>query len=145
MTFIDESAAALRAINSAAEGALEEVARQAKNTARKNVTGGGSSVDQLNVRSGNLRAGIDYDMDKRGMASVARVGASAKYAGIHEFGGTIKARNAEYLTFKTRDGGWVRVKEVTMPARPYIRPSIMDHLPDVERTFAAHLAKKIGR
>jgi phage gpG-like protein len=145
VTFIDESAAAYRAINSAAEGALEEIARKAKNQAKRNVSGGGSSAEQLNVRSGNLRAGIDYDMDKRGMASVARVGASAKYAGIHEYGGTIKAKNAEYLTFKTRDGTWARVKQVTMPARPYIRPAIMDHLPDVERTFSAHLTKRLGR
>ncbi len=97
----------------------------------------------LHVRTGNLRAGIGHEVDKRGMLSVARVGASAKYAAIHEYGGTIRAKNGGYLTFPGRDGGLVRVKQVRIPARPYLRPAIMDHLPDIEKTFAAHMGRQV--
>lgn len=53
------------------------------------------------------------------------------YAAIHEYGGTIRARGGGWLTFKTKDGAWHRVKEVTMPARPYIRPAIDEHKDEI--------------
>ena len=45
------------------------------------------------------------------------------YAAIHEFGGTITAKNGPYLHFTGRKG-WARVQQVTIPPRPYIRPAI---------------------
>lgn len=147
MTFIDLSAQAIKAANRAAEDALEQVARQVKNEARRNVTGGGNATDRLNVRSSGglgLRASIDHEVDKAGMASKARIGASVKYAAIHEFGGTIHAKNAEYLHFKTRDGGWVRTKQVTIPARPYLRPALTEHAPALQRTFAEAMRRRMG-
>lgn len=144
MTFIDYSAQALNAIERAAEGALEEVARKIANDAKKNVSGGGDSTEQLNVRGGDLRSSIAHEVDKDGLTSVGRVGSSVVYAPIHEFGGTIRAKK-DWLRFKTRDGQLVRVKQVTIPARPYLRPAVMDHLPDIQKTFARHLTQKLGR
>ncbi len=45
------------------------------------------------------------------------------YAAIHEYGGTITAKNGPYLHFKGSKG-WARVRQVTIPPRPYIGPAI---------------------
>ena len=55
------------------------------------------------------------------------VGPTVVYARIHEFGGTILPIHGEYLTFKTYDGMWHKVKVVHMPARPYMRPALDEH------------------
>lgn len=55
------------------------------------------------------------------------VGTNKIYAGIHQFGGTIHAKNAEFLTFRLPGGlGVRRVKEVEMPARPFLGLSTED-------------------
>ena len=67
------------------------------------------------------------------------------YARIHEFGGIIKPIDAEWLVFKVKSAqgvcidkttgrvrptkagtewSWVKVKQVTMPARPYLGPAL---------------------
>jgi phage gpG-like protein len=45
------------------------------------------------------------------------------YARIHELGGTIKPKTAKALRFRLDDGTFVVVQQVTMPARPYLRPA----------------------
>lgn len=45
---------------------------------------------------------------------------SVIYAAIHQFGGVIRPKNKPYLTFKLPDGSFRRVKQVTIPARPFI-------------------------
>ena len=42
------------------------------------------------------------------------------YAAIHQFGGVIRAKTARGLFFKLANGSGRRVKQVTMPARPYL-------------------------
>ncbi|KKN39096.1 hypothetical protein LCGC14_0746920 [marine sediment metagenome] len=44
------------------------------------------------------------------------------YALIHELGGRIVPKKAKVLRFKV-DGQWRSAKEVTIPARPYLRPA----------------------
>jgi HK97 gp10 family phage protein len=67
------------------------------------------------------------------------------YAAIHEFGGVIKPKNGSYLRFKTKDGNWVTTKEVTMPARPYMRPAFYENVDEgvaeFGRLFTAHMEK----
>lgn len=58
----------------------------------------------------------------RGWRSV--LGASAKHAGIREFGGTIRARRKPWLVFMGQSGHLVRVKQVTQKATPYMRPAV---------------------
>lgn len=48
------------------------------------------------------------------------------YAAIHEYGGTIHAVHADYLTFQTPDGAWHSVKEVTITEKRYARNAIED-------------------
>ncbi|HFC8518093.1 TPA: phage virion morphogenesis protein [Neisseria weaveri] len=50
----------------------------------------------------------------------AQIGSNKKYAAIHHFGGTIKAKNKPYLFFSVDGGGFRKVKSVNIPARPYL-------------------------
>ena len=54
------------------------------------------------------------------------VGTNVKYAPILHFGGTIKPKSGKYLTFKTPIGGWVKVKAVYIPPRPFMGISVDD-------------------
>ena len=49
----------------------------------------------------------------------ASISTNKPYAAIHQFGGTVKAKNKPYLVFKVGDG-FRRVKQVKIPARPYL-------------------------
>lgn len=53
-------------------------------------------------------------------ADFAEWGSNVIYAAIHQFGGVIRAKNKPYLVFKVPGGRLRRVKQVTMPARPYL-------------------------
>jgi phage virion morphogenesis protein len=49
------------------------------------------------------------------------VGSNVKYAAVHQFGATITPKTAKALVFRLgAGGGVVRVKSVTIPARPYL-------------------------
>ncbi|WP_111860008.1 phage virion morphogenesis protein [Acinetobacter sp. CFCC 10889] len=54
------------------------------------------------------------------------VGTNVVYAPLMHFGGTIKPKNGTYLKFKTPLGGWVQLKSVTIPARPFLGISVDD-------------------
>lgn len=47
-------------------------------------------------------------------------GTNVHYAGVHQFGATIRPVNAKELRFQIPGVGWIRSKEVTIPARPFI-------------------------
>jgi phage gpG-like protein len=52
-------------------------------------------------------------------AQTARVGTPVIYAGIHQMGGIIAAKNGKALRFRDSTGNWHTVKSVKMPARPF--------------------------
>lgn len=54
------------------------------------------------------------------------VGTNVVYAPLMHFGGTIKSKNGTYLKFKTPLGGWVQLKSITIPARPFLGISVDD-------------------
>ena len=66
-------------------------------------------------KSGQLAASIHT----ASVSNFARIGTNKPYAAIHQFGGTVKAKNKPYLVFKVGDG-FRRVKQVKIPARPYL-------------------------
>ncbi len=88
------------------------------NPAYAELRGGGSILTRSGALMGSLNA-------RAGLNEVSW-GATMKYAAVHQFGATIKAKNAPALAFQL--GGarglapvfWVRVKSVTIPARPYL-------------------------
>jgi hypothetical protein len=48
------------------------------------------------------------------------------YAGVQEFGGTIRARSAPYLVFQTCDGEWHTVSEVTIPPKHFLSEAVAE-------------------
>jgi phage gpG-like protein len=79
--------------------------------------------DVLNVISGRLRGSIFGKVRGNDLLEFG-AGSNVVYARIHEFGGTIKPKNGQFLKFPGRDGRDIFVKQVEIPARPYVRPSI---------------------
>jgi len=67
-----------------------------------------------------------------------RLQATAKYAGIQEYGGTIHGNR--FLRFQGRGGKWATVRKVKIPARPFLRPA-MDKAPDYLRGRLEELMK----
>ena len=65
------------------------------------------------------------------------VGTNVKYAAIHEYGGVIRPRRAQYLRWKDRDGQWHMARKVRIPARPYLKTSIRD-------LFKSHRARNLA-
>lgn len=98
--------------------------------AKRNVTGGGSSRERLNVRTGRLRGSLAAVLLSPGRVSV---GTNVVYAAIHEFGGrtaphTIVPIRAGALAFRV-GGELVLVRKVehpgsVVPARPYLHPAL---------------------
>lgn len=89
-----------------------------KPSLRARQQGGKTLTDSSQLRSSiTSQAGPDS----------VEVGTNKIYGGIHQFGGTIRPKNGEYLTFRLPGGlGVRRVKSVTMPARPFLGLSSED-------------------
>ena len=66
-------------------------------------------------KSGQLAASIHTASGN----NFARIGTNKPYAAIHQFGGTIEAKNKPYLVFKA-GGSFHSVKQVNIPDRPYL-------------------------
>lgn len=106
-------------IQGAVKGALDTWSEELANYIKMSKLSG----NPLHQRSGKLRESVTAYRHDSGatLEGGAAGGAGVPYAKIHEFGGTITAKNAPYLTFKTLDGRWHRVKSVVMPERSYMR------------------------
>lgn len=105
-------------------GALAEYGQELSGTIKEDKLSG----QVLNVRTGALRNSITplEVTQAEVMFGGASGGAGIVYAKIHEYGGTITAKRAPYLTFRTEDGRWHRVKSVVMPERSYMRSSFQE-------------------
>lgn len=66
--------------------------------------------------TGLLKRSIEY----AATPTKVMVGSNKEYARIHQKGGIIKPKNGKALKFKGRDGKNVFVKQVKIPARPFI-------------------------
>lgn len=85
---------------------------------RARVDGGKTLSD-----SGQLRGSITSEAS----SSEVRVGTNKIYAGTHQFGATIRAKSAPFLMFNLPGGlGLRKVKEVEIPARPFLGLSAED-------------------
>lgn len=78
----------------------------------------------LHRRSSNLWRSVTHKVTGSGAQVQGEVGPNTIYAAIQEFGGTVRAKNVAFLRFKTPDGFWHSVKEVVIPARPYVFPAL---------------------
>ena len=138
VSFASNMGAVLKAIDTAAEHAVDRVAMAVESKARANVR---DKLNTTGVAAGDLMNSVTHTTVKAGMKSHARVGSKLIYARIHEFGGTIEAKNGEYLTFQTADGEWHMVPSVTIPARPYLRPAALEGQAALGSVFAEEMRK----
>jgi hypothetical protein len=116
----------------------------------------GPRPDRLAVVTGLLRSSVksgaylggDPGVFATGTLTAGMAGDSIKYAAIHEHGGItpphlIEARNVPYLKFFWKKKGvWFRGRSVNhpgsrIPARPYLRPALVDSLPVIEDLIKA--------
>lgn len=107
---------------------------------------GAAVAEKLSRRTGNLQASVRVVEDGEGKAAV---GPTARYGGIHEFGGEINIRSHSRLASvrevkvgkrKFRRAERVRAHErsattITMPARPYLRPAFTEHMAAVGKAI----------
>lgn len=96
----------------------------------------------LKTRTGTLRRSINQRVVDLPAAIVGIVGTNVKYAGIHEFGGTVKghlveAKRARTLAFMPKGGSQmifrrkVSIPDVQMPMRSYLRSGLRDMEPAI--------------
>jgi phage gpG-like protein len=111
--------------------AVNKAAIAVKGQAERNVTGG----NPLHVRSGRLRNSLTHDVSVQGNEIVGRVGTNVKYGPIHEFGGTIKPKVKEYLTFQVKPGQWVSVKQVVIPKREWLGRALKRQRKKVQKIY----------
>jgi len=91
--------------------------------------------------STNLSRSIHMETtEKTDARVVVEVGTDVEYARIQEFGGTIHAQKGPYLTFKTKDGHWVRTPSVQIPPHPYLRPALDENSDKVKKEIREALA-----
>jgi phage gpG-like protein len=103
----------------------------------------------LGIRQGNLvrtvKVGDLRFTGSKVIASIKAGNADVRYAGIHEFGGEILAKNGPYLVFPMAapGGGYFIVKKpkVLIPARPFLRPAMEDATPQIVEIVQKELLK----
>lgn len=69
-----------------------------------------------------------------------------RYAKIHEYGGLITVKHAEFLVFYVRINGRkvkIKRKAVRIPARPYLRPALFDNEPKILQAMADTAMQRI--
>lgn len=118
----------------AVDAGLHEIERAAKRNA--------SGRPGPNVVTGTLRRSIQVQPARPVGSGTwsGSVGPTVVYARIQEQGGTIRPRRGPFLVFRGEDGGLVHVRQVTIPARPYLRPAVEEF----RGRGAATLARVLG-
>ena len=72
-----------------------------------------------------------------GIIARAYVAPHTVYARIQEYGGVVRPHGHPFLRFRGLDGEWVYKREVRLPARPYLRPTLEDMIMDGSLTLNA--------
>jgi phage gpG-like protein len=98
----------------------------------------GPRPSKLGVVSVKLRNSIKAETTRTRTELTGKIGTKSDYGPIHEFGGVIKAKSGGYLKFKI-GGNFVQVKQVVMPARPFLGPAIRS----IYRKLKLDIKKKI--
>lgn len=105
---------------------LGEVRKVLQNSAESMESRGKTlAITRLNQRTGALARSIKGTAKKDALVLKAGGTKRVPYALIQEEGGTIRATNKPYLHFRLPDGGWARVKSVTLRGRFYLRDAAL--------------------
>lgn len=98
----------------------------------------------LKVGTGMLRRSIQTTVKPQGSNVIGTIGSDVIYARIHELGGTIHPRVADYLQFQV-NGHWVKTKEVKIPARPYLSPAITKNEEKIKEIIQDSIFKEVNK
>lgn len=96
----------------------------------------------LKRKTGRLAGSIATAQEIRGQDVIGKVGSNLKYARIHELGGVIRPKNFRFLHFVV-NGQEVFAKKVTIPKRPYIKPSIEESSKKIANIFGTEFFAEI--
>lgn len=77
------------------------------------------------LRGAGAAGGLMGSITSRATKDSVEVGSNKVYAAIHQFGGTIRPKDATHLIFEMA-GGLVHATSVTIPARPYLGVGPLD-------------------
>jgi phage gpG-like protein len=86
---------------------------------------GSATQGTLQPHTGTLRRSVRVRIEGGKYSIQCLIGTDLIYAATHEFGATIKPRQAPMLAWKEGDT-WHFAHEVTIPARPFLGPSLED-------------------
>jgi phage virion morphogenesis protein len=81
----------------------------------------GAGILREAAMRGGLMGSITHDV----VGAEVAIGSNKIYAGVHQFGAIIRAKNKPFLRFRTVTG-FAAVRSVTIPARPYLGLSRTD-------------------
>ncbi len=113
----------------------------------------GPKPEKLAAPTGRLRSSVVQETKREGEVISTSIGSNVIYAAIHELGGQIEATPSMWGFFwhkfkSTKDDKWkwmalsLRKKGfITIPARPYLRPSLEEALPSFKNNIATLLRK----
>ena len=124
------------------EQRIRKALKRVQLRARSKYLSGPPSRTRLGWITGELRQSVGrvFRIRRRGPVIEGEMGTSGTpHAAIHEYGGIIRPRRAEYLKFRTRGGQWVTTRRVRMPARPYLSRALEDELPSIEMQLGGAL------
>lgn len=97
----------------------------------------------LNVKSGRLWRSLGKKLTVTARNIDGRVGTRVIYARVHEFGAIIKPKNAQFLVF-TYKGRTYRARQVVIPKRPYMKPTMKEARRPVLGHIKEELMKLLG-
>jgi len=92
----------------------------------------------------NIHAEVTHQSRDRAEVTVGPGIMDPNYPYVLEYGMTIKAKHAPYLHFKTKDGQWVRKKQVTIPPFGWARKAFDKHEDAAAREVEEALLEKVG-
>lgn len=98
----------------------------------------------LQVGTGRLRSSIKSGVKQLANNLIGYIGSNIIYAKIHEFGGIIRARAAQYLKFQV-EGKWVTASQVTIPAKPYLNPSITENINKIKELIGTSILREVRK
>ena len=97
------------------------------------------------VDTSNLLNSIEVQPDENAETkALVSIGTNVIYAAIHEFGGTIVPRTKAMLSWVSKSGERIFAKSVHIPARPYLRPAIDEHEPEIANAIGQALVDQIN-
>jgi len=111
-----------------------------KNYATLNVE---KTFSKKSTGASGLAGSIQVVLDSATETSVSvDVGPTVIYGRIHEFGGIVKPVTAKMLSW-VDNGVRIFAKMVQIPARPYMRPAVDEHMDDIVGAIEYQLEQQI--